>query len=63
MSGWFGPYLEAWNSHDPIKVGAYMAHDATYEDLALGEVHEGRGAIESFVGTTHQFSRTTGSLS
>lgn len=56
MSDWMGPYLEAWNSHDPANVGAYMANDATYEDLAVGVVHEGREAIEAFVNTTHQFS-------
>jgi steroid delta-isomerase-like uncharacterized protein len=49
-------YLAAWNSHEGAKVAAYMAADATYEDLALGQLHEGRSAIEAFVSGVEQFS-------
>jgi steroid delta-isomerase-like uncharacterized protein len=57
MSDWIQRYLDAWDSHDPAKVGAFMASNATYEDLAVGEIHEGRDAIEEFVGTSDKFSR------
>jgi steroid delta-isomerase-like uncharacterized protein len=56
MSDWVRRYLDAWDSHDPSQVGAFMANDATYEDLPLGVLHEGREAIEAFVGTAHQLS-------
>src|SRR2546427_4249594 len=56
MSNWVRRYLDAWDSHDPSQVGAFMANDATYEDLPLGVLHEGREAIEAFVGTAHQLS-------
>jgi steroid delta-isomerase-like uncharacterized protein len=57
MSDWIQAYLDAWNSHDPAKVGAYMTTDATYEDLAIGVVHEGRAAIEAFVTAMHESSK------
>lgn len=50
-------YLAAWNSHDRAKVAAYMAEGATYEDLALGQMHEGRVAIEAFVNEADAFSK------
>ncbi len=56
MTEWTHRYLDAWNSHEPAQVGAYMADDAVYEDLALGQLHEGRPNIEAFVGSCHQFS-------
>ena len=33
-----------------------MAADATYEDLALGPLHEGRDAVKAFVQETDNFS-------
>jgi steroid delta-isomerase-like uncharacterized protein len=57
VSDWMQRYLDAWNSHDGAEVGAFMADDATYEDVALGVVHEGRDAIEAFVDETEQFSK------
>ncbi len=56
MIDWVRRYLDAWNSHDPGKVGAFMATDATYEDFALGVLNGGREEIEAFVGTVHQLS-------
>jgi steroid delta-isomerase-like uncharacterized protein len=50
-------YLDAWNSHDGTRVAAFMAQDATYEDLALGATHKGREAIKEFVDETTQFSK------
>ena len=57
MSDWIAQYLDAWNSHDGKKVAAFMADDATYEDLALGVIHEGRDAIKAFVDEAEQFSK------
>ena len=57
MASWMQDYLAAWNSHDGAKVAAYMAEDATYEDLALGQMHEGRAAIEAFVNEANDFSK------
>ena len=57
MASWMHDYLAAWNSHDGAKVAAYMAEDATYEDLALGQMHEGRAAIETFVNEANDFSK------
>ena len=56
MAGWMQDYLDAWNSHDGPKVVAFMADDATYEDVALGQLHEGHAAIEAFVNEAEQFS-------
>jgi steroid delta-isomerase-like uncharacterized protein len=57
MNDWISQYLDAWNSHDGAKVAAFMAQDATYEDLALGVVHDGREAIKAFVDEAEQFSK------
>ena len=57
MTDWIRRYLDAWDSHDPEQVGAFMAEDAVYEDLALGQTHEGRAAIVGFVGTADQLSK------
>ncbi len=57
MTGWMQDYLDAWNSHDAAKVVAFMADDATYEDLALGQLHEGHAAISAFVDEAEQFSK------
>jgi steroid delta-isomerase-like uncharacterized protein len=53
-------YLDAWNRHDASSVAAFMAEDATYEDLALGVLNEGREAIKSFVDEAEQFSKDYG---
>lgn len=60
LATWMQRYLEAWDSHDPARVGAFVAEDATYEDLAVGQMHRGRAAIEAFVATSHEFSRDYG---
>jgi steroid delta-isomerase-like uncharacterized protein len=57
MASWMETYLDAWNNHDGSTVAAFMAEDATYEDLALGVVHEGREAIKRFVDEAEQFSK------
>ena len=57
MNGWMQQYLDAWDSHDAAKVVAFMAPDATYEDLALGVTHQGRDAIAAFVEEAEQFSK------
>ena len=57
MGSWMQDYLTAWNTHDGAKVAAYMADDATYEDLALGQMHEGKAAIEAFVNEADEFSK------
>lgn len=53
---WIDRYMEAWNSHDGSSVADFMAADATYEDLALGAVHQGRDAIKAFVEEANDFS-------
>lgn len=53
---WADRYMEAWNSHDGSAVADFMADDATYEDLALGVVHQGRDAIKAFAAQAHDFS-------
>ena len=57
MAGWMETYLDAWNKHDGSAVAGFMAEDATYEDLALGVVHQGREAIKGFVDEAAQFSK------
>lgn len=52
MGEWMQEYLDAWNSHDGSKVAEWMVEDATYEDVTLGVVHEGRDAIKRFVEET-----------
>jgi steroid delta-isomerase-like uncharacterized protein len=48
-------YLEAWNSHDPARVGDFMADDVDFEDVTLGEVLRGRKEVMDFV---DRFSET-----
>jgi len=36
---WFHQYFDATNGHDGARVVAFMAENATYEDVALGVVH------------------------
>jgi ketosteroid isomerase-like protein len=56
VSTWIADYLDAWNSHDGNKVASFMTDDAVYEDLAVGQVHEGKAAITAFVQRTDVFS-------
>jgi steroid delta-isomerase-like uncharacterized protein len=53
---WLAAYLDAWNSHDAGRVAAFMAENATYEDLALGRLHKGRDEIQGFIAEAEQFS-------
>ena len=53
---WMHDYLDAWNSHDPEKVVAFIAEGATYEDLALSQLHKGLDDIKAFVAEATAFS-------
>jgi steroid delta-isomerase-like uncharacterized protein len=53
---WMADYFDAWNSHDGNRVASFMADDVFYEDLALGQVHEGKAAITAFVQRSDVFS-------
>jgi steroid delta-isomerase-like uncharacterized protein len=57
MASWMQEYLAAWNSHDASKVADFMADDATYEDLSIMELHEGRDAVRAFVDGAELFSK------
>jgi steroid delta-isomerase-like uncharacterized protein len=57
MASWAQDYLDAWNSRDGAKVAAFMNDDVTYEDLALGVVHQGTDAVKAFVEETAGFSK------
>jgi steroid delta-isomerase-like uncharacterized protein len=57
VSKWIADYLGAWNSHDGNKVASFMADDVVYEDLAVGQVHEGKAAVGAFVQRTYVFSK------
>lgn len=41
-------YLAAWNAHDADRVVAYFTDDATYEDVAMGQVNTGKDQIREF---------------
>jgi len=57
MAEWWQPYLDAWNAHDGRAVAEWMAEDASYEDIALGEVHRGRADIAGWIdGMAAEFS-------
>jgi steroid delta-isomerase-like uncharacterized protein len=53
---WLQEYLAAWNTRDGQRVAEWMADDATYEDVALGQTHTGRQAIAAFVDGMTGFS-------
>lgn len=55
-ANWVDAYLEAWNSHDGSQVAAFMTEGVTYDDLASGDVYQGRGAVQAYVERTHEFS-------
>ena len=57
MSTWIADYLDAWNSHDGKRVIGFMADDVFYEDLAIGQVHEGKAAVAAFVQRSDGFSK------
>ncbi len=44
------PYLEAWNKHDWDALVGFLAEDCVYEDVALGERHQGRDDIRNWIG-------------
>lgn len=46
---WLQDYLTAWNSREGKLVGEWMADDATYDDVPMGEMHQGREAIVALV--------------
>ena len=48
---WATDYLNAWNSHDGERIVTFMAPDATYTDVALGQVHRGRADIAAWINT------------
>jgi len=45
---WAQRYFEAINSHDGERIAGFMADDAVYEDITLGERHQGRADIAEF---------------
>jgi len=57
VSKWMTVYLDAWDSHDAEKVASFMADDVVYEDLAVGQIHQGRAAVAAFVQTSEDFSK------
>lgn len=42
-------YLAAWNAHDAEKAASYLADDATYYDVTVGEPQVGRAAARDNV--------------
>ena len=57
MFKWMADYFDAWNSHDGHRVASFMADDVFYEDLALGQVYEGKAAVSAFVQRSDVFSK------
>jgi steroid delta-isomerase-like uncharacterized protein len=58
MSEWADQYFEAWNSHDPERVGTHFADDATYESVGAGPLFivKGRDAIKAMVSALDRYS-------
>jgi steroid delta-isomerase-like uncharacterized protein len=54
---WMADYFDACNSHDGNRVASFMADDVFYEDLALGQVYEGKAAVAAFVQRSDTFSK------
>ena len=46
---WATDYLNAWSSHDSEQIVSFMAPDATYTDVALGQAHRGRADIAAWI--------------
>lgn len=42
-------YAAAWNGHDTERIVTYFTDDATYEDVAMGQVSVGKDQIREFV--------------
>ena len=57
MARWAQDYFDAWNTHQGAAVAEFMAEDVIYEDLASGQVHEGRAGVEAFVRRTEDVSQ------
>jgi ketosteroid isomerase-like protein len=57
VSKWIADYFDVWNSHDGSRVASFMADDVFYEDVAMGQVHEGEAAIVAFEQRTDNFSK------
>src|SRR5581483_2531671 len=56
MSGTTAPHhvtiddlVSAWNSHDPARLAAYFAPDATFEEVPLGNPLHGQAAIQAML--------------
>lgn len=45
---WAQRYIEAINGHDAKAITSFMTEDAVYEDITLGEHHQGTAAIADF---------------
>ena len=52
MTEWIDRYVQAWNSHDARKVAELMAEDVNFEDVAAGQTHHSRQAVEAFAAST-----------
>lgn len=48
---WYDDYLRAWDSHDGERITSFMAPDATYSDVALGQTHTGSTDIAAWINT------------
>jgi steroid delta-isomerase-like uncharacterized protein len=46
---WARSYLQAWSSHDPEAVFAFVNDEIIYDDLALGEHMEGKAELREFI--------------
>jgi len=53
---WLQRYFDASVSRDGARVAAFMAADATYEDVAAGVVYEGPEAIVAFMAQAFEVS-------
>lgn len=46
---WIDEYEAAWATRDGATIAAFMAEDAEYVDVTLGEGHTGRAEIATFI--------------
>ena len=42
--------IAAWNAHDLDRILALYTDDPVYEEVTLGEIHQGRAAVREFFG-------------
>lgn len=42
-------YQRAWNAHDTETLVSLMTDDVVYEDVSLGEKHQGKAAVRDFI--------------